>query len=74
MGAMLSGEIVRRGAELPDSSVDVAFVDTVGQSFDAFLVKNVTFRMNGLANDCVGKILSGKRSWSRPRTQSQRAM
>ncbi len=67
VGAMLSGEIVRRKADLPDGSVDVTFVGTAGQSFGAFLVKGVTFRMNGLANDYVGKGLSGGRIVITPR-------
>ena len=61
VGAMLSGEVVRRGADLEDGAIDVTFVGTAGQSFGAFLTKGVTFRMVGLANDFVGKGLSGGR-------------
>ena len=61
VGAMLSGEVVRRSADLEDGTIDVTFVGTAGQSFGAFLAKGITFRMVGLANDFVGKGLSGGR-------------
>ncbi|MGN0098872.1 MAG: glutamate synthase large subunit [Candidatus Methanomethylophilaceae archaeon] len=61
VGVMLSGEIVRRGADLKDDTLDITFVGAAGQSFGAFLTKGVTFRMKGLANDYVGKGLSGGR-------------
>ena len=61
VGAMLSGEAVRRGARLEDDTIDITFVGAAGQSFGAFLTKGITFRMNGLANDYVGKGLSGGR-------------
>lgn len=59
VGVMLSGEIVRSGIKLKDDTLDITFVGAAGQSFGAFLTKGVTFRMKGLANDYVGKGLSG---------------
>ena len=61
VGVMLSGEIVRRGLSLADDTIDVTFNGAAGQSFGAFLAKGVTFRMKGMANDYVGKGLSGGR-------------
>ena len=61
VGAMLSGEIARRfGAQgLPDGTVSIDFQGSAGQSFAAFLAHGVTFRLEGDANDYVGKGLSG---------------
>jgi glutamate synthase (NADPH) large chain len=62
VGAMLGSEVTRRRANvdpLPDDTVDVTFVGSAGQSFGAFLSRGVTFRLDGDANDFVGKGLSG---------------
>jgi len=61
VGAMLGSEITRRhgGGGLPDDTVDITFVGSAGQSFGAFLPRGVTFRLQGDANDYVGKGLSG---------------
>ncbi len=60
-GAMLSGRIARKyGAEgLPAGTVSCTFRGSAGQSFGAFLTNGVTFRLEGDANDYVGKGLSG---------------
>ncbi len=60
-GAMLSGEISKRYGEagLPDDTINCTFHGTAGQSFGAFLVKGLTFRLEGDANDYIGKGLSG---------------
>jgi len=60
-GAMLSGEISKRYGEagLPEDTINCNFSGTAGQSFGAFLVKGVTFRLEGDANDYIGKGLSG---------------
>ncbi len=61
IGAMLSGEISLRYGEkgLPEDTINCTFRGTAGQSFGAFLVKGVTFRLEGDANDYIGKGLSG---------------
>ena len=61
VGAMLSGEISKRYGEdaLPEDTINAAFYGTAGQSFGAFLVKGVTFRLEGDCNDYIGKGLSG---------------
>jgi glutamate synthase domain-containing protein 3 len=63
VGAMLSGEVVRRyGAQsLDDDSIQIEFHGSAGQSFGAFLAKGITLRLEGDANDYVGKGLSGGR-------------
>ncbi len=60
-GAMLSGEISKRYGEkgLPNDTINASFAGTAGQSFGAFLVKGITFRLEGDANDYIGKGLSG---------------
>ena len=62
-GVMLSGLIADKyGAEgLPDSTVNIKFKGSAGQSFGAFLVKGVNFKLEGEANDYFGKGLSGGR-------------
>ncbi len=63
VGAMLSGEIVRRyGSEgLPDDTIQVQLTGSAGQSFGAFLARGVTLTLEGDANDYAGKGLSGGR-------------
>ncbi|MFL6796800.1 MAG: glutamate synthase large subunit [Xanthobacteraceae bacterium] len=67
-GAMLSGEVARRygHAGLPDNTIHVKLTGTAGQSFGAWLVRGVTFELEGDANDYVGKGLSGGRIIVRP--------
>ena len=61
VGAMLSGRITAKyGNEaLPEDTVSVTFKGSAGQSFGAFLCHGVTFRLEGDANDYLGKGLSG---------------
>jgi glutamate synthase domain-containing protein 2/glutamate synthase domain-containing protein 1/glutamate synthase domain-containing protein 3 len=61
VGAALSGEIARKygGEGLPDDTIQVTFKGSAGQSFGAFLTRGVTFRLEGEANDYLGKSLSG---------------
>jgi glutamate synthase (NADPH/NADH) large chain len=61
VGAMLSGEISRKYGEagLAKDTIHCMFNGTAGQSFGAFLVKGVTFRLVGDSNDYIGKGLSG---------------
>jgi glutamate synthase domain-containing protein 2/glutamate synthase domain-containing protein 3 len=61
VGAMLSGRIARTfGAEgLPEDTISISFTGSAGQSFGAFLARGVTMKLEGDANDYVGKGLSG---------------
>ncbi len=63
VGAMLSGKVaVKYGYEgLPDNTINCTFRGSAGQSFGAFLAKGISFRLEGDANDYVGKGLSGGR-------------
>jgi glutamate synthase domain-containing protein 2/glutamate synthase domain-containing protein 1/glutamate synthase domain-containing protein 3 len=60
-GTMLSGEVCRKHGEegLPDDTIYCKFTGMAGQSFGAFLAKGVTFELEGMANDYVGKGMSG---------------
>ncbi|MDD5465842.1 MAG: glutamate synthase large subunit [Candidatus Omnitrophica bacterium] len=60
-GAMLSGEVCRRFGEsgLPEDTIKCNFKGVAGQSFGAFLAKGITFALEGMANDYVGKGISG---------------
>ena len=67
VGAMLSGELIRRHPEgLPDQSIFIQMEGTGGQSFGAFLAKGITFYLIGEANDYTGKGMSGGRIAIRP--------
>jgi glutamate synthase (ferredoxin) len=61
IGAHLSGHILRTTnfAGLGGRTARFDFRGSAGQSFGAFLVKGVHFRLSGEANDYVGKGLSG---------------
>jgi glutamate synthase (NADPH/NADH) large chain len=61
VGAMLSGEVALRYgyAGLPNDTITGTFKGSAGQSFGAFLAKGITFRLEGDANDYLGKGLSG---------------
>jgi len=61
VGAELSGIISERyGAKgLPPDTIKVNLRGSAGQSFGAFLVRGVTLKLEGDANDYVGKGLSG---------------
>ncbi|MER5884428.1 glutamate synthase large subunit [Streptomyces sp. NPDC001941] len=68
VGTMLGHEVTKKfgGAGLPDDTVDITFTGSAGQSFGAFLPRGVTLRLEGDANDYVGKGLSGGRVVVRP--------
>jgi len=67
VGAMLSGELIRRHPEgLPDQTIFIQMEGTGGQSFGAFLAKGITLYLIGDANDYTGKGMSGGRIAVRP--------
>jgi glutamate synthase domain-containing protein 3 len=67
VGAMLSGELIRRRPEgLPDHTIFMQMEGTGGQSFGAFLAAGITQYLIGDANDYTGKGLSGGRVVVRP--------
>ena len=61
VGAMLSGTVADRYGQqgLPDRTIQVKFKGSAGQSFGAFLAHGISFRLEGEANDYLGKGLSG---------------
>ena len=63
VGTMLSGLIARRYGEagLPDSTINIKFKGSAGQSFGAFAVKGLNIKLEGESNDYFGKGLSGGR-------------
>ncbi|MFI9120823.1 glutamate synthase large subunit [Streptomyces bikiniensis] len=68
VGTMLGHQVTKRfgGAGLPADTIDITFTGSAGQSFGAFLPSGVTLRLEGDANDYVGKGLSGGRVIVRP--------
>ena len=63
VGAMLSGIIAEKYGEegLPADTIHVRFKGSAGQSFGAFLVHGVNFKLEGETNDYFAKGLSGGR-------------
>ncbi len=61
VGTILGSELTRRHgvAGLPEDTIQLNFKGSAGQSFGAFVPKGVTLRLEGDANDYVGKGLSG---------------
>ena len=72
IGAMLSGAVAARYGEagLPDDTIQVKFKGSAGQSFGAFLTHGINFRLEGEANDYLGKGLSGGRIAVHPPVRS----
>ena len=68
VGTMLGHELTKRhgGAGLPDGTISIDFTGSAGQSFGAFVPRGITLRLEGDANDYVGKGLSGGRIVVRP--------
>ncbi|MBI5400142.1 glutamate synthase large subunit [Candidatus Saganbacteria bacterium] len=60
-GGMLSGAVCAKYGEsgLPEETIQLKFKGFAGQSFGAFLAKGITFELEGMSNDYVGKGISG---------------
>ena len=63
VGTMLSGMVAQKYGQsgLPDKTVNVKFKGSAGQSFGAFLMSGIDFKLEGEANDYFAKGLSGGR-------------
>lgn len=63
IGAMLSGAVASKCGQngLPDETINIKFKGSAGQSFGAFLTHGINFKLEGEANDYLGKALSGGR-------------
>ncbi|MDZ7578977.1 MAG: glutamate synthase large subunit [Candidatus Nanopelagicales bacterium] len=72
VGTMLGAQISRTygGDGMPEGSIDLTFVGSAGQSFGAFIPRGVTLRLEGDANDYLGKGLSGGTIVVRPDRKS----
>ncbi len=68
VGTMLGHEVTKRyrSEGLPEGTIDITLTGSAGQSFGAFLPRGITLRLEGDANDYVGKGLSGGRIVVRP--------
>jgi glutamate synthase (NADPH/NADH) large chain len=68
VGTMLGHELtkIHGGAGLPEDTIEIDFTGSAGNSFGAFVPKGITLRLQGDANDYVGKGLSGGRIVVRP--------
>ena len=68
VGTMLGHEVTKKygGAGLPENTIDISLIGSAGQSFGAFVPAGITLRLEGDANDYVGKGLSGGRIVVRP--------
>ena len=68
VGTMLGHEVTKRyrGEGLPHGTIDLTLLGSAGQSFGAFVPQGITLRLEGDANDYVGKGLSGGRIVVRP--------
>ncbi|WP_019122315.1 glutamate synthase large subunit [Brevibacillus massiliensis] len=60
-GTILGSEVTKRFGEhgMPEDTIQLRFQGSAGQSFGAFVPRGVTLRLEGDANDYVGKGLSG---------------
>ncbi len=67
-GAELAGIVAEKFGEnkLAEDTIQINLTGVAGQSFGAFLPKGVTLRLEGEANDFVGKGLSGGKIVIRP--------
>ncbi len=72
VGTILGSEVSRRygAAGLPESTIQLTFEGTAGQSFGAFVPKGITLTLEGDANDYIGKGLSGGKIIVYPPAQS----
>ena len=63
VGAMLAGAVAKKygQAGLPEQTIHIKFKGSAGQSFGAFLTHGISFKLEGEANDYLGKGLSGGR-------------
>ena len=69
LGYMVSKKFGESG--LPQDTITVTFHGHAGQSFGAFLPSGITFKLEGDANDYVGKGLSGGRITVKPEKDSK---
>jgi glutamate synthase (NADPH/NADH) large chain len=72
VGTIVGHEVTKatQGEGFPDGTIDLTFTGSAGQSFGAFLPAGMTLRLEGDANDYLGKGLCGGRLVVRPDRQA----
>ena len=72
VGTLLGYELTKRhgGAGLPDETISVNLTGSAGNSLGAFVPSGISIRLEGDANDYVGKGLSGGKIYIRPPEKS----
>ncbi len=71
VGTMLGHQVTLAHPQgLPENLIDLTFTGSAGQSFGAFVPRGITLRLEGDANDYLGKGLSGGRLVVRPERTS----
>ncbi len=72
VGAIISNRIALRygNAGLPENTITLNFKGSAGQSFGAFAARGLTLKLEGEANDYIGKGLSGGRIILKPFSKS----
>ena len=75
VGTMLGSELTRStvATGLPDDTITVHLRGSAGQSFGAFVPRGITLRLEGDANDYIGKGLSGGKLVVLPRPRGARS-
>jgi glutamate synthase (NADPH/NADH) large chain len=70
-GTLASGEIAKRYGDegLPDDTITFDLKGVAGQSFGTFLSHGITLRLDGVANDYVGKGMAGGKIIIKPMLQ-----
>jgi len=60
-GARISGEIAQYYGDegLKENTIRINLTGVAGQALGAFLIKGISIRLNGVANDYIGKGMSG---------------
>ncbi|MDP6162154.1 MAG: glutamate synthase large subunit [Acidimicrobiales bacterium] len=72
VGTLLGYELTKRhgGKGLPDETISVNLTGSAGNSLGAFIPSGISLRLEGDANDYVGKGLSGGKIYIRPHEKS----
>ena len=72
VGTLLGYELTKRhgGKGLPDETISVNLTGSAGNSLGAFIPSGISLRLEGDANDYVGKGLSGGKIYIRPPEKS----
>jgi glutamate synthase (NADPH/NADH) large chain len=72
-GTLISGEIAKYygNSGLPENAIKFMLTGVAGQSMGAFLINGITIRLNGVANDYLGKGMNGGKIVITPKYQGR---